>query len=274
MRVHLLKAWRIALFVAGLSLLILLSRNLALRDWLLILLVYIPCVGGLQHFAFPLPGNLYHSFEAAICLACALLLGPAAAAWAVGVSTTLNSLFVLRRDLFTTLRAGGMTVLMWLAGGYAYLALGGEIPLNNLGLPELGRIAALIIVVAVVNRLILALDHTLSGQSARQYVTQVASTTFLLDLMMIPVGATMAVTYTRVGWLAAALLLIPIFMVSVFYRQLTRTSEVLRRRVTALDALNRAGRSIGSSLEAEPLLELIHRSLARLIDTPGIWINR
>lgn len=272
LRARLVKVWRIALFVTGFGLLIPLSRDLSLPDWLFIFLVYVPCIGGLQHFAFPLPGKLYHSFEAAVCLACTLLLGPAAAGWAAGVSTTLNSLFVLRRDLHTSLRAGGMVVLMWLAGGYTYLVLGGAVPLNNLGLLELGRIVALIVVVALVNRTVLAVDHILSGQSARQYLMTVAPTTFFLDLMMIPVGATMAVAYTHVGWLAAALLLIPIFMVSVFYRQLTRTSEALQKRVTALDALNRAGRSIGSSLEAEPLLELIHRSVAQLIDTRNFWI--
>lgn len=272
MRARLLNAWRTALFVAGFGLLILLSRNLSLRDGLLILLVYIPLIGGLQHFAFPLPGGLYHSFESAVCLAGSLLLGPVAAAWAVGVSTTLNSMFVLRRKLPVSLRAGGMVVLMWLAGGYTYQALGGVVPLSQLGLLELGRVLALIGVVAVVNRAILILDQWFSGQPARKYLTQVAPLTFLLDLMMVPVGATMAVAYTRIGWLAASLLLIPLFMVSVFYRQLTRASEMLRKRVAALDALNRAGRSIGASLEVEPLLELIHRSATQLIDTSNFWI--
>jgi len=234
--------------------------------------IFFPATLALQFLSFRLSKELYHSFEEAICLACALLFGPVPTAWVAGLSAAVNEAWLRKRGADFAARSGGMFALMWLAGGFAYQALGGQVPLRRLGTTELGQVLLLFAVVAVINRLLMALDHRLQGLSSRTYLTRVAPWTLLLELAMMPGGAAMAVSYTIIGPLALVLLVFPLLMVGYLARRLGLAQEILERQVSALDALDRAGRFIGSSLELGPLLELIREGIGQLIDTSNFWI--
>lgn len=234
--------------------------------------IFFPAALVLQYLSFRISSGIYHSFEGAVCLACALLFGPVPAAWVAGLSAAVNEAISRRRGREFLARSGGMFALMWLAGGYAYQAAGGRVPLRSLGSVQIGQILLLFLVVAAVNRLLMALDHWLQNLSARHYLTRVAPWTFLVELAMMPGGAAMAVAYVLVSPVALLLLLFPLLVVGYLARRLDLAQQTLERQVTALDALNRAGRFIGSSLDPEPLLALLREGIGQLIDTSTFWI--
>lgn len=260
-----------SLGIVSLALLILLSWRFPLWTWFP-LLFFVPLAFVAALSAFQTEGGIYISFESVICLQCALLLGPLMAAWTAGISVMLGELLVTRRGFLFAIRSTGMYILMWLAAGAVYEAVGGIFPLTRLELPDLLRAMGLYLATAVVNRVVMAADQSLRGLSARRYLLQVAPGSFLLQVPFMLLGTAMVVAYTNVGPIAYAVLMLALLIGLAITRQLKRNSDLLRERVTALSMLNHVGERIGSSLELAPLLELIYQEASRLIDTSTFWI--
>lgn len=265
------RAFSWGLAVAGFVPLILLSRQLPLNTWFPLLFL-VPLALAADFFALQMPGNVYLSLENTVCLFCALLLGPRMAAWTAGLSIILDELILLRRGPHFAARSGGMYVLMWLAGGLAYQAVGGTFPLMQLGAAELVQALVLFLVVVLINRTLMVMDQELRGHSAREYLTSTAPRTALIEMGLAPAGAVMAVVYTRVGPIALTMLVFVLLLAFAVVRQLKRLSDTLVQRVAALDTLNRVGRRIGSYLDLAPVLELIHAGASHLVDTSTFWI--
>jgi len=237
-----------------------------------LLLIFLPATWALHSLSFRIHKGVYHSFEGPVCLACALLFGPAAAAWVGGLGAVLDEIIVRRRGGYFAAGSWGMFTLIWLAGGYAYQTIGGEVPLLRLEAVELGKVLFLALVVGVVNRLIMTWGHHLQGFSARDYLTHIAPRTFLIEMAMMPSGAAMAVAYSHAGPLVLALLVLPLLIVGFLAQRLGQAQETLERQVAALDALSRAGMFIGSSQELKPILDLIREGIGKLIDTSNFWV--
>lgn len=260
-----------SLGIVSLALLILLSWRYPVWTWFpLLFFVPLAFLAGLS--AFQTEGGIYISFESVICLQCALMLGPVMAAWAAGLSVLLSELFVFRRGHLFALRSTGMYILMWLTAGMFYEAIGGTFPLTRLELPDLLRALGIYVATAVVNRVVMALDQWLRGLSARRYLLHIAPGSFLLQVPFMLLGTAMVVAYTTIGPIAYTVLMLALLIALAVTRQLKRNSDLLRERVTALSMLNRVGERIGSSLEREPLLEMIYQEASRLIDTSTFWI--
>ncbi len=238
----------------------------------LLTLVFLPATWALHSLSFRIHRGVYHSFEGPVCLACTLLFGPAAAAWVAGLGTVLDEITVRRRSSYFAAGSGGMFALIWLAGGYAYQAIGGEVPLLRLEAVELGKVLFLALVVGITNRLIMTWGRHLQGFSARDYLTRIAPRTFLIEMAMMPSGAAMAVAYSHAGPLVLTLLVLPLLIVGFLAQRLGQAQEVLERQVAALDTLSRAGMFIGSSEELRPLLDLIREGIGRLIDASNFWV--
>ena len=248
------------------------SRQIPLTALPLLALVFVPATWALHTLSFRIHKGIYHSFEGAICLACALLFGPAAAAWIAGLGAALNEIVIRRRGAPFAIRSWGMFVLIWLVGGYVYRSIGGEIPLVRLELDELGKALLFAFVVAVLNRMVMAASHYFQGLSPLEYLVRTAPRTLLIEMAVMPSGAAMAVAYSHVGPLALALLTVPLLIVGFLAQRLGQAQEVLERQVAALNALSRAGMFIGSSQELMPILELIREGISQLIDTTNFWV--
>lgn len=248
------------------------SRGIPVPAIPLLLLVFLPATWALHTLSFRIHRGIYHSFEGAVCLACALLFGPAAAAWVAGLGAALNEIFARRRGLLFAARSWGMFVLIWLLGGYVYRAVGGAIPLTRLEIGDLGKALFFALVVAVANRLVITVSHFLQRIQALDYLTRTAPRTLLIEMAVMPSGAAMAVAYYHAGPLVLLLLLLPLLIVGFLAQRLGQAQESLEQQIAARDALSRAGLFIGSSEELEPILELIREGIGQLIDTSNFWV--
>ncbi len=262
-------AW--ALLAAGLVLLGCLSVRYPLWVWLPLLFT-VPVVLLGYSFSFQMRGSVYVSYGMVICLQYALLFGPLMAAWMAAISAALNELLLLRRGPHMAARSAGMHILMWLAGGVAYQAVGGTFPLLQLEILQLLQVLMLFVVLTAVNRAIMVVDRWLRGASVHEYLIHTTPRTLLIEATFVPVGAVMAVIYTAVGPTAFVVMTGMLMLALAAARQLKRDSEVLEQQVVALRTLNRVGQLIGSSLEIGPLLETIYRGASDLIDTSTFWI--
>lgn len=260
-----------ALLIVGLILLIFLTRASLPKNWFP-LVVFIPMALIADRFAIHLPGNVFLSLETTFHLACALTFGPLMAAWVAGISAFISEVALLRRSPDFAARTVGMYILMWLVGGMVYNILGGAVPLTRLGGPELGYALILFLVVTAFNAGIMTLDSLLRGTSFSTYVLQVIPRAMAFKTAFAPFGIVGAVAYTAFG-LAGGFFVALGFLTAIgAVWGLQKVSEQLQQRVTTLNLINEIGQTIGSSLELEPLLQLIYEGTSRLMDTTNFWI--
>lgn len=259
------------LLAIGLAPLIVLTRAAPPKNWFP-LAVFIPMVLVADRFALRMPGSVYLSLETTFHLACALIFGPVMAAWVAGVGALISEIIFFRRSPDFIARTIGMYILMWLAGGAVYNALGGAIPLTRLEGPELGYALLLFLVVTAVNTGIMALDSLLRGTSFSVYMLQVAPRVLTFKTAFAPFGVAGAVTYTAFGPIGGLFVALGFLTAIAAVWGLQQVSEQLQQRVTTLNLLNEIGQTISSSLELEPLLNLIYEGASRLMDTTNFWI--
>lgn len=162
--------------------------------------------------------------------------------------------------------------MMWLAGGAVYNALGGVVPLTRLEGPELGYALVLFLVVTIVNYGMMAVDSLLRGTSFSTYMLRVAPRIMAFKAAFALFGVTGAAVYTALGPIAALFIALGSLTATAAIWKLQQVSEQLRQQVTTLNLLNEIGQTISSSLEMEPILNLIHEGLSRLMETDNFWI--
>ena len=268
---RLFRAFSWTLLAIGLVFLI--SSTLAAppKQWLP-LAVFIPLVLVADRFAVLMPGNVYLSMETTFHLTCALIFGPTLAAWLAGISAFISELALFRRLPDFAARTAGMYIVMWLVGGAAYNALGGAIPLTRLEGPELGYALLLFLTVTAVNYGVMAIDSLLRGTSFSDYMFRVAPRIVLFKAAFAPFGVVGAAVYTVFGPIGGLFIALGFLTATAALWGLQQASEQLQRRVTTLNLLNEIGRTIGSSLELEPLLNLIYEGASQLMDTTNFWV--
>lgn len=268
---QLFRAFSWTLLAIGLVSLIFLTRATPPNNWFP-LLVFLPLVLIADRFAVRMPGGVYLSLETTSHLACALTFGPLMAAWVAGVSAFLSELVLFRRSPDFAARTAGMYIVMWLAGGAVYNALGGAIPFTRLEGPELGYALVLFLVVTAVNYGIMAVDSLLRGASFSAYMLRVAPRIMVSKAAFAPFGVIGSAAYTAFGPIGALFVALGFLIATAAVWELQQASEQLQQRVTTLNLLNEIGQTISSSLELEPLLHLIYEGMSRLMDTSNFWI--
>ncbi len=259
------------LLIAGTVLLTLASIKHPPRDWTP-LLFFIPLTILAGGFTFQFAPRIYMTFGSIISLLCMLLCGPTAAAWTAWAGALFNELLTIRRGIRFAARSAGMYTLMWLAGGLVYQALGGTWPLTQLQLGDLARVLLPYVIVLVVNRVLMTLDRAILGLSVRESLFHITLRSLPIQISLAPVAALGAVVYTTAGLLPLVILLAFLMLGLAAIRWQAQTSLELEEQVKALDTLNRVGRTIGSSLQVQELIELIHEGASQLIDTSNFWI--
>jgi len=268
---RLFRAFSWTLLAIGLAFLVILTRATPPENWFP-LAVFLPLVLVADRFAILMPGNVYLSLETTFHLACALIFGPVMAAWVAGISTFISELVIFRRLPDFAARTAGMYIVMWLVGGAAYNALGGAVPLNRLAGPELGYALLLFLTVTAVNYGVMAIDSFLRGTSFSDYMFRVAPRIVMFKAAFAPFGISGAVTYTAFGPIGGLFVALGFLTATVAVWGLQQVSEQLQQRMATLDLLNEIGQTISSSLEMEPLLNLIYEGTSRLMDASNFWI--
>jgi len=268
---RLFRAFSWALLAVGLVFLIFSTLSAPPKKWLP-LAVFVPLVLIADRFAILMPGNVYLSLETTFHLACALIFGPIMAAWLAGISALISEFIFFRRSPDFAARTAGMYIVMWLVGGAAYNALGGAVPLTRLEGPELGYALLFFLTVTAVNYGLMAIDSFLRGPSFSDYMFRVAPRIALFKTAFAPFGVAGAAVYTVFGPIGGLFIAIGFLTAIASVWGLQRASEQLQRRVTTLNLLNEIGQTIGSSLELEPLLNLIYEGASRLMDTTNFWV--
>lgn len=116
--------------------------------------------------------------------------------------------------VFGTIRAfhnASMTVLMLLAAGHTYLAVGGEHPLTSFSVLTVGALLIMTVVAQVVNISIMALFFKFDGRDVRRIITPAYA---LSDLIFVPAGVLAALLYNS-GAHAALILFIALMALFV-----------------------------------------------------------
>jgi len=268
---RLFRAFSWALLAIGLVFLISSTSAAPPKQWLP-LAVFVPLALLADRFAIRMPGNVFLSLETTFHLACALIFGPIMAAWVAAVSVFISELVVFRRSPDFAARSAGMYIVMWLVGGAVYNALGGAVPLTRLEGPELGYALILFLIATAVNSIVMAIDSWLRGTPFSAHLFQVAPRILMFKIAFAPFGIAGAAVYTTFGPTGGLLIALGFLATIAIVRELQQVSEQLQRRVTTLNLINDIGQTISSSLELEPLLNLIYEGASRLMDTTNFWM--
>jgi diguanylate cyclase (GGDEF)-like protein len=189
-------SWTLAL-VAG----VWVVRRLAMSElpsaWVLAL-----CIGAclfVFHFGVRAPRVGLISMERVPQMGLLLALSPPAAAAICAIGSLLWPLLSRRynQGSFTVgilrgIHNAGMTALMLMCGGYAYIAAGGHHPLREVAPGDLAPLLLMAVTIQVVNIALMTLFFRLDGREVRQIITPSYA---LSDLIFVPAGVLAAVLF-------------------------------------------------------------------------------
>lgn len=194
-------AYGVALFTLALVAVGLALPGSALEagDWPVVL--FFLCFGlftigiGYDHSSFG-----YVSFDRVAQVSSLLVLGPVDAAWINGLASLLYPWHRLRRGrplrevVFASLTNAGLMSLMVLAAGGLYLAVGGAVPLRELGVASFAAVLLMLVAMQLINEAGMMGLYVLRGQSPRQAFSLFDTT---MELAAGLVAIVVAITWTR-----------------------------------------------------------------------------
>ncbi|HEU0224862.1 MAG TPA: diguanylate cyclase [Steroidobacteraceae bacterium] len=169
----------------------------------------------------------------------AVICGLASAIWPLvsrGYSHGSRVVAVIR-----AIHNAGMTALMILIAGYAYLAAGGRHPLDGFATADLLPLAAMALTMQAVNIALMALFYRFDGRDVSKLITPIYS---LMDLIFVPAGVLAAVLYNAAhpATFALFMVLMVVFVLSFSGVGRALSSEDAERSPIA--RLLRAGRAL------------------------------
>jgi diguanylate cyclase (GGDEF)-like protein len=154
-----------------------------------------------------------------------------------------------------------MSVLMSVAAGSAYDALGGPRPLLAFDLPALLPIAALAVSMQAVNLALMAVFFWLDARDLRRMITPAYAFT---DFLIVPLGALAAILYATldVGAFLLFVAMLAAFVVSL--ERVARARFELEARVDTLDKAAAAGSALSGASRIDALAERVKRQVDAL----------
>lgn len=210
------------------------------------------------HFGIPAAVAGVRSLERVPQVAILLTFGPLPAAClnaAAALVFPFTSPSYSQRSLrIAALRAANnmaMVSLMMLAGGLAYLALGGDYPLSDPGPRDLLPLLGMALAMQAVNIVMLALYHAVAG---RPFSRNLLDLIDLPDLMFVPVGVLGALIWTQLSPTAFALFVGFVLLFMFSYQGISALDRAAQRRLRALSERSLLGAQRVDAL-AEHLLD-------------------
>lgn len=197
----------------------------------------------------------------------ALLLFPVEVAACINALPALVFPFINRRYrqdslAFGAIRAvhnASMITLMCLLGGWAYAALGGQVPLHAPGWPDLLRVLVLALVLQLVNSGLILVFLRLDERDVRRLATW---SYLLSDTLFAPIGMLAALIYELENAITSGLFLAFLLLTVVSMHKLVESRRQVQDRVSMLDAASGARLAVHGARRMDQLAE-------RLIDHIG-----
>ncbi len=156
-----------------------------------------------------------------------------------------------------------------LGGAAGYLATGGQFPLINLTVRDLGPLSALLISGLLCRLLVWALiRRDLSLQSLGAVLPFTLSTEAVLLVFAVLLPNTLFV----LGRIGFGLLIWLLILTSVMLHAIELSRQSLRRRVNELAILNIVGQALTATTTLEDLFQAIYEQVTRLLDAPTFYI--
>lgn len=230
-------------------------------------------------FFLPLAKRFSLSLRTCFDYAAVIFLGPVWAAWVNGTSVILISLNLLRRrrNLSPLQMAGVLgansagSILTTLAGGYVYLAFGGQVPFGQLSTAVILPLLALFLATEAITAGLVGVVAFLTGQKRGESLYTLTRG-LMVSFSAIPVAVSAALIFHEFrlpGLLVGA---VPFVFAVVLFQRLGKARESLRQRVTELEILNQVGQAISSALDLDRLVELIYVETAKVLDVRNFHI--
>jgi len=159
------------------------------------------------------------------------------------------------------LHNAAMTALMSMAGGLAYGALGGAVPLTGLDLASLPALVGMALVMQAVNVVLMAVWLVLEGRDPRRVITPSYA---LIDLAFVPLGVLTALLFVTLDGATFALFLAMVAAFTLALHRVVHTRVDLEARVGALDKVAQAGRAVVGAGRIDEVAERILRQVSAL----------
>ncbi|MGH8273680.1 MAG: diguanylate cyclase [Gammaproteobacteria bacterium] len=218
------------------------------------------------------------SFDRLPLVAAVLLFGPLPAAWAAGGAALVLSLASnayrepWRQRVIHALGNGGMYLLASLAAGYAWLAIGGNVPIEHFRLINIDRIAVLIITLQVTNELLYA-GLNWRGMNSEARRRPVHWPTALIEFAIAWTGVAAARAYFTLGIPGFALFVLLILIIAVLLKVAFHVAEDERQRTHELTAVNHVNQAVDSATDLDELIEVIFRETRGLMEFAAFLIG-
>lgn len=213
----------------------------------------------------------YSSFDRFPIVAALLVFGPRPAAWMAGTAVLVWTLAADPRNpspvarLRRGMACAGMFVLAILGAGTVYRALGGTVPLRHLTLTDLGRTAAMIVVLQAINEVLISgLDWRSLQRAAHRSWVYVRGV--LIEAAIGLTGVVGAVIFTRLpleGFLIYAAFIVS---VAVLFRRVVHIAQRERRHAEEAGAVNRINQAVSATANLDEIIETIFNEVRGLID--------
>ncbi|MCW5881253.1 MAG: SpoIIE family protein phosphatase [Anaerolineae bacterium] len=217
-----------------------------------------------------------HSLVGIVDIAALLLFGPVTGALVAASSEIIYlTAHTFRRYPFNTwthlatpLFEAGLSVIMALAAGWVYLALGGRIPPTRIqfsqALPMLGLFLTWFTISTVGWFLRAALID--GWRAAWGTLRRIGPTAIAVELIPLPFAPLMAAVYAVLGPAEFSILALMLLAVSLLIQSLGRTRQALGERVAELTTFEELGQAIvGAQMDVKRLAELAYQYTTRIV---------
>lgn len=203
-------------------------------------------------------------------IAALLVFGPFLAGCITGTSVLLWYLFLQSgpqrsaERISRVLGGTGMYILVTLAAGLSYAALGGTFPPAHTNLSDIGKLAVLILTLQVTNEVafLLLWLPVLTVNGIRYGFDPKATIT---ELAVAPFGVLTALIYDVLPAAGFALYVLLIVSMAFLFRRVVNTAQTHRRRANELAAINTVNQAASAAGSLDELLETIHQETSRLM---------
>lgn len=271
----------------GLGVLVLLTDWNTLRADLLPILFFILLSFIVKRAGVYSGPDTLHSLVGIVDLAAIFIFGPMPGAWVPSMSSLLyilvNNLQYGRRSPIALLESpifnAGVKVLMGIASGSVFIALGGTLPPNDFGIVNLLPSAAAMLVWFLLDNLAWALWETMriGARDFFKLFRETLGAAVAVELVPLPFSMVIAVVYTEFGGLTRPIFLLlagGLVLVAFVIQRYGIIQTRLQRRTRELAALNEFNQAIAhAGFDADRVLELLVDHTRRVLNADLVRVE-
>jgi len=237
----------------------------------------------IKRTGFHVAPGVTHSLVGVVDVAALLIFGPVAGGTVALISGLAYLLLRAFRHqtrpwgetLETALFNAGLKALMALASGWLYTLAGGGDFLAA-GLSDVFPLLVLFAAWFTLDHLGWGLREGIQGglRQTWAFLRSVWITSLLVELCPLPAAVIIVFVYNQGNWFVFLLLSAGIVAVALVVQRLADAWQQVKRRLSELDALSRAGQAIvRAQLDVDQLCELIYQQASQIVDTSSFHLG-